>query len=80
MSGFTLKLPGRQMEVLSVDGGNEVKAPEHTSSTLGVLHPGERIDVAVDWMTVAGLDATQDFLQVILDQEYGPQVRPKFIP
>jgi hypothetical protein len=57
------------MTVLQLDGGNRV---ENTppSSAIGILYPGERIDLLVEWLYT---DEYETNLTIILDAEYIPQ-------
>ena len=55
------------MKVFEIDGGNEVKtSPE--SSSVGVLYPGERMDLVVECF--ADPEVTGSLLSVTLDAEY----------
>lgn len=63
MSGFSLHIPRARITVLTVDGGNAVAPQNQTWSAVGTVHPGERVDLLVEWM-----DA--DAFEIILDREY----------
>lgn len=65
IAGFTVSIDGATM-VVQVDGGNNVQAI--TREAVGVLYPGERMDVLVQWKEeTTGLA----WLNVQLDREYG---------
>ncbi len=68
MSGFTVKTPGIVMSLLSVDGGGPVESHTASSSSFGILYPGERVDVIVDWEST--LPGGVGYLDIILDREY----------
>jgi hypothetical protein len=54
------------MTVLQIDGGNDVE-PSPPSSSIGIIYPGERIDLLVEWPDT---DEDKSFLTIILDTEY----------
>jgi hypothetical protein len=66
MSGFTLTLQDTNMTVFKVDGGNDVDDSPAFSS-VGMLYPGERIDMIAECDDIA---ESESFLVVLLDQEY----------
>jgi hypothetical protein len=54
------------MTVLQIDGGNDIaRSPE--SSSVGILYPGERMDLIVE--CPAGAENTDAHLSVTLDAE-----------
>lgn len=56
------------MKVFEIDGGNQIhQSPE--SSAIGVLYPGERIDLVIECDRDS---AVQSHLSVTLDAEYVP--------
>jgi hypothetical protein len=65
MSGITVAIPSSHMTVFQVDGGNEVNSTPRSSS-VGILYPGERIDMIVEWPQN---DGTELILTIILDTE-----------
>ncbi|TAQ85442.1 hypothetical protein B7494_g6220 [Chlorociboria aeruginascens] len=66
LTGFTLSMSGHKMTVFQVDGGNSVlEAPP--ADSVGILYPGERIDVLVERSSD---DETQEILEVRLDKEF----------
>jgi hypothetical protein len=65
LSGFTLALPASQITVLETDGGHRVEQML-PSSAVGILYPGERMDMLVEWPQVEA----ESNLAVILDTEY----------
>ena len=69
MSGISLKMPGERISVLTVDGGNSVEISEHPVSSVGILHPGERVDVSIDWAAPFMAEKAQDYLEIVLDRE-----------
>ncbi|KAG6006943.1 hypothetical protein E4U21_006562 [Claviceps maximensis] len=46
-AGFSLQLDNATMQLVTVDGGGPVSKPAPETSTIGVLYPGERIDVVL---------------------------------
>ena len=69
MSGISLKLPGERINILTVDGGNPVEVSEHSVSSVGILHPGERVDVSINWAAPFVAENPQDYLEIVLDRE-----------
>lgn len=69
MSGISVRMTAPCMKVLTVDGGHAVESGEQYWSTVGVLHPGERVDLVVDWSIAPAEAKTQAYLEVILDRE-----------
>ena len=53
------------MTAFQVDGGNEVNSTPRSLS-VGILYPGERIDMIVEWPRN---DRTEPILTIILDTE-----------
>ncbi|KAI1323730.1 Cupredoxin [Xylariaceae sp. FL0255] len=49
LAGITISIPGASMTVLEIDGGQRVQ-PEMAAS-FGILYPGQRIDVLIQWPT-----------------------------
>ena len=68
MAGYNVAIPGISMTLIEVDGGNFVAGAELAES-IGVLYPGERMDVIVQRQSndVAGQSA--DTVIVALDKE-----------
>ncbi|KAH8802618.1 laccase iv [Xylogone sp. PMI_703] len=66
LAGIILSMPHKQMSLFQVDGGGEVK-PSPYSSSIGILYPGERVDILLDW-DVGPYD-TESFLSITLDKE-----------
>ena len=59
-------MQGSKMKVIEVDGGNRIGDSAITDS-VGILYPGERVDVVADWTS-----CPDDFnlsLTVALDRE-----------
>ncbi|KAG5999529.1 hypothetical protein E4U43_002016 [Claviceps pusilla] len=46
-AGYSLQLDNAAMQLVTVDGGGPVLKPAPWTSTLGVLYPGERMDVVI---------------------------------
>lgn len=69
MSGISVRTPAPCMKVFTVDGGHSVHSSEQYWSTVGVLHPGERVDLIVDWSIVQLEENTQAYFEVVLDRE-----------
>jgi hypothetical protein len=63
MSGFSLLIPDYEMLPFQIDGGNHVELTTPVSS-VGILYPGERIDLVVENTASASL------LTIVLDDEY----------
>ena len=62
MSGFNLTLENAEMKVIKVDGGNDI-VPSDSVQSVGILYPGERIDV------VTSLEYAKS-VSITLDPEY----------
>jgi hypothetical protein len=69
MAGIILPMPHKQMSVFRVDCDGEID-PSPQSSSVGILYPGERIDL-LDWK--AGSYNSQSLFGITLDKE---QVNP----
>ena len=48
LTGFMLSMPGTQLSAIQVDGGGRLQANEESES-IGILYPGERVDMIVEW-------------------------------
>jgi hypothetical protein len=70
LSGFTAALPQGQMTIIQIDGGNNVESVPQ-SSAIGILYPGERMDIVVEWPEAA----TESNFTIILDAEYASCVK-----
>jgi len=64
LSGVTVRIDEAAQTVIEVDGGHSVKTS--TARAVGVLHPGERVDTVVTWLSSRNQLA---MLQVVLDDE-----------
>ena len=62
LTGFSLRLIGCGVTAIAVDGGNGVVAGPATRE-IGVLYPGERVDIVVDKLNPTGR------ITVVFDQE-----------
>lgn len=58
MAGFNISLPGGKMEAIQIDGGNEIISV--TASEIGILYPGERVDVITSPNGVESLSISLD--------------------
>lgn len=67
ISGISLSADAATMRPVAVDGGCNVNGEPRRS--VGVLYPGERVDVLVDW---SGKNATRSRLHIYMDDEYVP--------
>jgi len=65
MSGFTITTPSHKLTAFQIDGGNDIENPG-PSSAIGVLYPGERIDMIIDWSKSSGADS---IFSIALDEE-----------
>ncbi|KAH7400450.1 multicopper oxidase family protein [Cadophora sp. MPI-SDFR-AT-0126] len=65
LAGFTVQLSSANLTPLAVDGGSSVLG--HASSSVGILYPGERVDLLLDWDTHS--TTTSPELRVFLDPE-----------
>lgn len=50
LAGFSMSFGDNNATLVTVDGGNLVNRSLATGNYVGVLHPGERADVLVDWL------------------------------
>jgi hypothetical protein len=62
-------MPGTQLSAIQVDGGGRLQANEESES-IGILYPGERVDVIVEWDENPPDQPPN--LVVVLDQESDP--------
>jgi FtsP/CotA-like multicopper oxidase with cupredoxin domain len=66
LTGITVAMPGSEMKVIGVDGGSRIGDSAITDS-LGILYPGERVDVVAEWTNCP--DDFNSSLTVALDRE-----------
>jgi hypothetical protein len=66
MSGITITIPRSNLILFQIDGGNNVDYTR-PSSSVGILYPGERMDLLVVW---PHLDESESYLTISLDTEY----------
>jgi FtsP/CotA-like multicopper oxidase with cupredoxin domain len=66
LAGITVTIPGSEIKVVQVDGGNHVEGSAITDS-VGIIYPGERVDIIVDWTKCQ--DEFSSYLIVALDRE-----------
>ena len=64
MAGVSLSIKGAKLRVTHIDGGNEIQAV--SADSVGVLYPGERADIIVDWQDC---EAYQSLLEIAMDDE-----------
>ena len=63
MSGLNLTVENAHVQIIKVDGGNDIVSSDWVES-VGILYPGERVDIIT-----SGDRATS--LTITLDPEYG---------
>lgn len=68
MSGISIRMADEAMSVLTVDGGSHVATPKGSFSEVGVLHPGERVDLLINWSCVTSENSS--FFNINLDRQY----------
>lgn len=68
MSGFNLTLENANMQVIKIDAGNEI-VPSDWVSSVGILYPGERMDILTSGDRAASLT-------IALDPEYALLIHP----
>lgn len=66
LSGITVTIPGSEIKIIQIDGGNHVESDSITDS-VGILYPGERVDIVVNWENCP--DDFASHLIVALDRE-----------
>ena len=66
LAGVTMSLPGANITAVEVDGGNKISPVPATS--VGVLHPGQRVDLALSWDKSVSHPKTSG-LEIALDQD-----------
>lgn len=59
LAGLNMSMPNGGMEVIQIDGGNEIATAPATES-IGILYPGERIDIITSNHQVTTLSVTLD--------------------
>jgi len=62
LAGVSISIPGIAMTIIEVDGGEQIEPRKAT--TLGILYPGQRVDVLVRWPA-----AGDDEIQIALDED-----------
>lgn len=70
-AGYSLQLEGASFQLITVDGGTAVSRSTPQSSTLGVLYPGERMDVLLlsDEASLNRNKPRNSTMKIILDLE-----------
>ena len=63
LAGFTLGAQSGLLTPITVDGGHRIKG--HSAESVGIIYPGERIDLISKWNT----DSTSPRLRISLDRE-----------
>ncbi|EQK98377.1 Multicopper oxidase family protein [Ophiocordyceps sinensis CO18] len=71
-SGLTLSLSHGAMRLVAVDGASPVSPSTPAAAAIGVLYPGERMDIIVDRTAPIDTDSTRGHNQADSDQ---PQLR-----
>lgn len=64
-AGYSLQLTGAAMKLVTLDGGGLVSKRTPWTSTIGVLYPGERMDVVL----LPSGEQTTRVLKIALDPE-----------
>lgn len=67
LAGISFAVPDSTMQAIQVDGGQRVDPNGTTSNSLGILYPGQRVDLVLSWPEAA-LDRDTR-LTVELDKE-----------
>lgn len=62
VAGMSFAMDDATFRVIEVDGGCPVEAP--TTNSLGILYPGERMDVMLDWSSVDSKNSPQFRIKV----------------
>ncbi|MAD83255.1 MAG: hypothetical protein CL912_09830 [Deltaproteobacteria bacterium] len=65
LAGFTVQLSSADLTPHTVDGGYSVSGD--ASSSVGILYPGERVDLLVQWETDSTVKSPE--LRIFLDPE-----------
>jgi hypothetical protein len=66
MVGFSMSIAGYVMSLIRVDGGGEVSS-SYGSSSIGVIYPGERIDIILE--PILHFDKSKMAMSIELDAE-----------
>jgi hypothetical protein len=82
-AGFSISLSQAYMTVIAVDGGNAVAPDTPSATSIGLLYPGERIEILVERSpkkeaAAVGMQGSkikkeseeESRLTIVLDQEY----------
>ncbi|KID92385.1 Multicopper oxidase family protein [Metarhizium guizhouense ARSEF 977] len=77
-AGYSLQLEGANFQLITVDGGTAVSRSTPQSSTLGVLYPGERMDVLLlsDEASLNRNKPHNSSIKIILDLELMQLMNP----
>jgi hypothetical protein len=65
LAGFTIQIPTASLTPLTVDGGFYIATKR--ANSVGILYPGERLDVIVKWNQIPALTSR---MNIQLDSEY----------
>ncbi|CZR68894.1 related to multicopper oxidase [Phialocephala subalpina] len=68
LAGFTIQISSAKLKPLTVDGGFPIVG--EFADSVGIVYPGERLDVLVQWDNQASSNFPQ--LHISLDPEYDP--------
>ncbi|UPK99837.1 hypothetical protein LCI18_010772 [Fusarium solani-melongenae] len=75
VAGFSVQMNGATMQPVRIDGGFSVQA--EASDSIGILYPGERVDVDVKWMEE---NPRNHWLTIDLDSENFGYPNPSLNP
>ncbi|KAG5977889.1 hypothetical protein E4U55_006454 [Claviceps digitariae] len=75
-AGFSMEVSGGSIKPITVDGGNWLHEDTPRARAIGLLHPGERVDVILDRTVSGSGDAasTKTSVTIELDRENMPLV------
>jgi hypothetical protein len=68
MTGISFTIPDSEMKVIQVDGGQPVASDSATVNSVGILYPGERVDLVLGW-SASFINADTEII-IELDNEY----------
>ncbi|KAL9086629.1 MAG: hypothetical protein Q9165_007072 [Trypethelium subeluteriae] len=66
LAGFTMSIPGANITAVEVDGGNKISPTP--AASVGILHPGQRVDLSLSWDESFSRIRTTG-LEIALDQD-----------
>ncbi|PMD41239.1 multicopper oxidase [Hyaloscypha variabilis F] len=59
LAGFNISIPGGEMNLIQIDGGNRID-PVPSVNSIGVLYPGERMDIVLSSNSITNLTVSLD--------------------